>query len=126
MKKKTVYLHFLKNDSFLFIFFEHYSFCSYFLKTSAVSLQFVCKLDIGHLPKVAMIGSGATSITILPSIANVASHVTMVQRTASYIAALPKVDPLAQFFNDWLPESIAVRLNRYKACVIGSTLLPIL
>ena len=35
--------------------------------------------------KVALIGSGATAITILPNIADVASHVTMVQRTPAYI-----------------------------------------
>ena len=35
--------------------------------------------------KVALIGSGATAITILPNIAGVASHVTMVQRTPAYI-----------------------------------------
>ena len=41
--------------------------------------------------KVAMIGSGATAVTILPSITDKAEHVTMVQRTPTYIAALPRV-----------------------------------
>ena len=41
--------------------------------------------------KVAIIGSGATAVTILPSISNVAEHVTQIQRTPSYVAALPKV-----------------------------------
>ena len=41
--------------------------------------------------KVAIIGSGATAVTILPSISDQADHVTMVQRTPTYIAALPRV-----------------------------------
>ena len=62
--------------------------------------------------KVAIIGSGATAVTILPSIADVAAHVTMVQRTPTYIGAKPDVDPVAQFINNWFPPSIAVRINR--------------
>merc|ERR1711970_1152361 len=70
--------------------------------------------------KVAMIGSGATAVTILPNIADVASHVTMIQRTPSYIAAKPVEDPLVKFFNNWLPQSIAVQLNRWKAVLLGA------
>jgi len=70
--------------------------------------------------KVAMIGSGATAVTILPNIADSASHVTMVQRTPTYIAAKPKIDPIANFVNTWLPESIAVRVNRWKAVLLGA------
>ena len=70
--------------------------------------------------RVAMIGSGATAVTILPSIADSASHVTMVQRTPTYIAAKPKIDPIANFVNSWLPESIAVRVNRWKAVLLGA------
>ena len=64
--------------------------------------------------KVAIIGSGATAVTILPSISNIASHVTMIQRTPTYIAAKPETDPIAKFLNDWLPQTIAVRINRYS------------
>jgi len=69
--------------------------------------------------KVAMIGSGATAVTILPNIADVVSHVTMVQRTPTYIAAKPEVDPVNQFFNKWFPASIAQRINRWKAVLLG-------
>ena len=65
--------------------------------------------------KVAIIGSGATAVTILPSISNIASHVTMIQRTPTYIAAKPETDPIAKFLNDWLPQTIAVRINRYSS-----------
>jgi len=70
--------------------------------------------------KVAIIGSGATAVTILPNITDTASHVTLVQRTPTYIAGKPEVDPIAKFFNDWLPQGLAVRLNRWKAVLLGS------
>merc|ERR1712080_230862 len=57
---------------------------------------------------------------ILPSIADEASHVTMIQRTPTYIAGKPGVDPWAKFFNDWLPTPIAVRVNRWKAVLLGT------
>jgi len=70
--------------------------------------------------KVAIIGSGATAVTILPNITDSASHVTLIQRTPTYIAGKPEVDPVAKFFNDWLPQGLAVRLNRWKAVLLGS------
>ncbi len=42
--------------------------------------------------KVALVGSGATSVTLLPNIADTVEKVTMVQRTPTYIAALPGVN----------------------------------
>ncbi|MET9499998.1 NAD(P)/FAD-dependent oxidoreductase [Streptomyces sp. NPDC006552] len=44
--------------------------------------------------RVVVIGSGATAITLLPAMADDAAHVTMVQRSPTYILTLPKVDPL--------------------------------
>jgi len=46
--------------------------------------------------------------------------VTLVQRTPSYIAAKPLISPLAQFLNNWLPQSLAVRLNRFIVVVLGA------
>jgi len=70
--------------------------------------------------RVAMIGSGATAVTILPSIADEAAHVSMIQRTPTYIAGKPGVDPWAKFFKDWLPTSVAVKVNRWKAVLLGT------
>jgi len=70
--------------------------------------------------KVAIIGSGATAITILPNFADITEHVTMVQRTPTYIGAKPETDPLAVFLKSWLPEGIAARAMRWKAVVLGS------
>ena len=41
--------------------------------------------------KVALVGSGATSVTLLPNIPDTVEKVTMIQRTPTYIAALPGV-----------------------------------
>ena len=46
--------------------------------------------------RIVVIGSGATAVTLVPSLAPTAEHVTMLQRTPSYIVSLPGRDPLAQ------------------------------
>ncbi|MET8967169.1 flavin-containing monooxygenase [Streptomyces hydrogenans] len=51
--------------------------------------------DLDHTGKrVVVIGSGATAITLLPAMADRAEHVTMLQRSPTYVLALPEVDPL--------------------------------
>ena len=46
--------------------------------------------------KVALIGSGATSVTLLPNIVESVEHVTMIQRTPTYISALPRVSHIVK------------------------------
>ncbi|WP_018565813.1 flavin-containing monooxygenase [Streptomyces sp. PsTaAH-124] len=51
--------------------------------------------DLDHTgQRVVVIGSGATAITLLPAMADAAAHVTMLQRSPTYVLALPEVDPL--------------------------------
>ncbi len=45
--------------------------------------------------RVVVIGSGATAMTLVPSLAATAAHVTMLQRSPSYIASLPERSPVA-------------------------------
>ena len=45
--------------------------------------------------RVVVIGSGATAVTLIPSLAFDAKHVTMLQRSPSYVASLPAADPIA-------------------------------
>lgn len=53
--------------------------------------------DLDHAGKrVVVIGSGATAVTVVPAMAETAKHVTMLQRTPSYVFALPGVDPFVQ------------------------------
>ena len=63
---------------------------------------------------VAVIGSGATAVTLVPSLAETAAHVTMVQRTPSYIVARPARDAIAAFLQRWLPEGAAHTAIRWK------------
>jgi len=64
--------------------------------------------------RVAVIGSGATAVTMIPAIAETAVHVTMVQRTPSYIVARPGRDASAAWLQRRLPPSLAGTLIRWK------------
>ncbi|MGH9305664.1 MAG: flavin-containing monooxygenase [Acidimicrobiales bacterium] len=66
--------------------------------------------------KVVVIGSGATAVTLIPALAKTASHVTMLQRSPTYIASLPAVDPIANLIRKILPRRISGSVVRwYKA-----------
>jgi cation diffusion facilitator CzcD-associated flavoprotein CzcO len=54
--------------------------------------------------RVVVIGSGATAITLIPSMAEQAAHVTMLQRSPTYIASMPEVSPVAKIFRRVLPK----------------------
>jgi monooxygenase len=71
--------------------------------------------------KIVVIGSGATAITLIPALVNSgAGHVTMLQRSPSYIGALPDVDPIAEQANKYLPEKAAHVVNRWKAIAFST------
>ncbi|MEO3759898.1 NAD(P)/FAD-dependent oxidoreductase [Mycobacterium sp. B14F4] len=66
--------------------------------------------------KIVVIGSGATAVTLIPALADSgAGHVTMLQRSPTYIGALPQVDPFAVQTNKLLPTKPAYVLNRWKS-----------
>jgi monooxygenase len=54
--------------------------------------------------RVVVIGSGATAITLIPSMAETAGHVTMLQRSPTYIASMPESSPIARLFRRVLPR----------------------
>ncbi|BBM83422.1 flavin-containing monooxygenase [Candidatus Uabimicrobium amorphum] len=64
--------------------------------------------------KVVVIGSGATAITIVPSMAETAEHVTMLQRSPTYIVSRPSKDIIANFLRKILPEKLAYAITRWK------------
>jgi cation diffusion facilitator CzcD-associated flavoprotein CzcO len=64
--------------------------------------------------RVVVIGSGATAITLVPAMAPEAAHVTMLQRSPSYVVSLPGVDPIAKLLRRVLPEMSAYRAVRWK------------
>jgi len=64
--------------------------------------------------KVVVIGSGATAVTLVPSMTDRAAHVTMLQRSPTYILALPGQDRLANWMNRRLPLRLAYGITRWK------------
>ncbi|TQF74169.1 NAD(P)/FAD-dependent oxidoreductase [Rhodococcus spelaei] len=64
--------------------------------------------------KVVVIGSGATAVTLVPSMAADAGHVTMLQRSPTYIASLPAKDPIANTLRRVLGNRIAYPITRWK------------
>ncbi|KWK66980.1 flavin-containing monooxygenase [Burkholderia stagnalis] len=64
--------------------------------------------------RVVVIGSGATAVTLVPSMAGEARHVTMLQRSPTYIVSLPARDKIANALRRVLPSRLAHRLVRMK------------
>lgn len=69
--------------------------------------------------RVIVIGSGATAVTLVPEMAKRAAHVTMLQRSPSYVFTLPTVDALADRLRRWLPGHLAHSLVRWKNLLIS-------
>jgi monooxygenase len=68
--------------------------------------------------RVVVIGSGATAVTLIPAIAQSAAHVTMLQRSPSYIVSLPAEDAIANFLRRLLPAKLAYSIVRWKNVLI--------
>ena len=64
--------------------------------------------------RVAVIGSGATAVTLVPAMAEKAAHVTMVQRSPTYIVARPSRDIVARILQRILPARLAHLATRWK------------
>lgn len=76
--------------------------------------------DVDYAGKrVIVIGSGATAVTLVPSMADIASHVTMLQRSPTYILALPATDMIANILRRILPAKIAYSITRWKNVLLG-------
>ncbi|HYF24865.1 MAG TPA: NAD(P)/FAD-dependent oxidoreductase [Baekduia sp.] len=67
-----------------------------------------------HGKRVVVIGSGATAVTLIPAIAPQAAHVTMLQRSPSYVLSLPREDPLAKLADRLLGTHRGYRVTRRK------------
>ncbi len=71
--------------------------------------------DLDYTNKqLVVIGSGATAVTLVPAIAQRSAHVTMLQRSPSYIATLATVDPVAGKIRELLPDQMAHHVIRAK------------
>jgi monooxygenase len=70
--------------------------------------------------RIVVIGSGATAVTLVPSLAPEAEHVTMVQRTPSYVLSLPGRDALAEWLRTKLPATVTYPIVRWKNVLVST------
>lgn len=76
--------------------------------------------DIDYAGKrVVVIGSGATAVTLVPELAKKAAHVTMLQRSPTYVVSRPSEDPVALKLRRRLPEHLAYQITRWKNVLRG-------
>ena len=64
--------------------------------------------------RVVVIGSGATAVTLVPELARRAAHVTMLQRSPTYVISAPSSDDAANWLRDHLPEDVAYSMVRWR------------
>ena len=64
--------------------------------------------------KVVVIGSGATAVTLVPEMAKDAAHVTMLQRSPTYVVSRPAEDKIANWLRRHLPSMLAYQIVRWK------------
>jgi cation diffusion facilitator CzcD-associated flavoprotein CzcO len=76
--------------------------------------------DIDYAGKrVVVIGSGATAVTLVPELAKSAAHVTMLQRSPTYVIARPEEDALAGWLRDKVSPELAYAATRWKNVFLG-------
>ncbi|NJP34023.1 flavin-containing monooxygenase [Micromonospora thermarum] len=77
--------------------------------------------DLDHAGKrIVVIGSGATAVTLVPALAEQAAHVTMLQRSPTYIMALPSRDVVADALRRVLPERAVYPVVRWKNVLLAT------
>ncbi len=64
--------------------------------------------------RVVVIGSGATAMTVVPAMAKDVEHITMLQRSPTYVVSRPAKDAIANFLRRILPERVAYAITRFK------------
>jgi cation diffusion facilitator CzcD-associated flavoprotein CzcO len=69
--------------------------------------------------RVVVIGSGATAVTLVPELAKRAAHVTMLQRSPTYIVTAPERDPIANWMREHLPSESAYAVSRWKNVLLS-------
>ena len=69
--------------------------------------------------KIVVIGSGATAMTLVPAMAETAGHVTMLQRSPTYVVSAPSKDRIAERLRRVFPKALAYRLVRLKNVIVS-------
>jgi len=76
--------------------------------------------DLDYAGKnVVVIGSGATAVTLVPAMADTAAHVTMLQRSPTYVVSRPAEDKLANWLRRHLPAKLAYGMVRWRNVLFG-------
>lgn len=114
--------------NFLFMCSGYYDYAAGYTPTWPGVEQFAGRVvhpqqwpaDLDYAGKrVVVIGSGATAVTLVPALAEQAAHVTMLQRSPTYIVSLPSQDASADKLRRRLPEHLAHRLVRWRNVLFG-------
>ena len=75
--------------------------------------------DIDYADKrVLVIGSGATAVTLVPEMAKTAAHVTLLQRSPTWVVARPAEDGMANWLRRWLPSMAVYGIIRWKRVLL--------
>ncbi len=69
--------------------------------------------------RVVVIGSGATAVTLVPAMAETAAHVTMLQRSPTYVIAAPGRSPIVDKIREWVPPQLAPAAIRWFFAAFG-------
>ncbi|MDQ3278446.1 MAG: NAD(P)/FAD-dependent oxidoreductase [Bacteroidota bacterium] len=69
--------------------------------------------------KVVVVGSGATAVTLVPAMAATAGHVTMLQRSPSYVMSIPNKNKLFSRLQTWLLNALAYKIARWQNLILG-------
>jgi monooxygenase len=72
--------------------------------------------------RIIVIGSGATAVTLVPALAREAAHVTMLQRSPSYVVTRPSKDAKAIWMYRHLPKRLAAKLTKWKNVLYSITM----
>src|SRR6202051_2768828 len=114
--------------NFLFMCSGYYKYDEGYTPEFAGSADFAGRIvhpqkwpeDLDYAGKrVVVIGSGATAVTLVPEMAKKAGHVTMLQRSPTYVVSRPAQDPLAIKLRRNLPEMLAYQLIRWRNVLLG-------
>jgi monooxygenase len=115
--------------NFLFICSGYYSYAQGYKPAFPGKERFAGRIvhpqewsgDVDHAGKrVVVIGSGATAVTLVPALAHSAAHVTMLQRSPSYVVSRPDRDPLSHWLRRCLPERTAYSAVRWRNVLLGT------
>jgi cation diffusion facilitator CzcD-associated flavoprotein CzcO len=114
--------------NFLFMCSGYYSYAQGYTPEFPGATRFAGRIvhpqkwteDIDYRGKrVVVIGSGATAVTLVPALAESAAHVVMLQRSPTYVVALPASDAIANWLRRCLPAKIAYGMTRWKNVLRG-------